>query len=221
MKQSVVLKGNAYGITLVLDASLPFRQLKEDVAAKFRESANFFKNAKMTLTFEGRSLTTEEQMELVDAISENSSIQILCVVDLDKEREALFRSKVEQAESPDYNPGQFYKGTLRGGQVLEADGSIIILGDVNPGGKVIAKGNVIVLGSLKGTAYAGISGNEHAFVAALEMEAMQIRIGDTIARCADTKKTGEKPSPKIAFVENGSIYVETICKEVLNDINLI
>ena len=221
MKQSVMIKGNAYGITVVLDPQIPFPQLKEDVSAKFRESASFFKNAKMAVSFEGRPLTDEEQMELVGVISDSSAIHVLCVVDTDREKEELFRSKVSRVESPDYNPGQFYKGTLRGGQVLEAEGSIIILGDVNPGGKVIAKGNIIVLGALKGTAYAGISGNDHAFVAALEMDAMQIRIGDVIARSDDARASARISTPKIAFVEDGNIYVETICKEVINDIKLI
>ncbi len=221
MKQSVMIKGNAYGITVVLDPQIPFPQLKEDVSAKFRESASFFKNAKMAVSFEGRPLTDEEQMELVGVISDSSAIHVLCVVDTDREKEELFRSKVSRVESPDYNPGQFYKGTLRGGQVLEAEGSIIILGDVNPGGKVIAKGNIIVLGALKGTAYAGISGNDHAFVAALEMDAMQIRIGDVIARSDDARASARTSTPKIAFVEDGNIYVETICKEVINDIKLI
>ena len=221
MKQSVMIKGNAYGITVVLDPQIPFPQLKEDVSAKFRESASFFKNAKMAVSFEGRPLTDEEQMELVGVISDSSAIHVLCVVDTDREKEELFRSKVSRVESPDYNPGQFYKGTLRGGQVLEAEGSIIILGDVNPGGKVISKGNIIVLGALKGTAYAGISGNDHAFVAALEMDAMQIRIGDVIARSDDARASARISTPKIAFVEDGNIYVETICKEVINDIKLI
>ena len=60
----------------------------------------------------------------------------------------------------------FYKGTLRSGQVFESDGSVVVLGDVNPGGKVVAKGSVIVLGSLKGNIFAGVDGNENAFVVA-------------------------------------------------------
>lgn len=219
MKQSVMIKGNTYGITVVLDPELPFSQLKEEVAAKFQESSGFFKNARMALAFEGKELDSAEQMEMVSAITANSSIQVLCVVDSDKEKEEIFRSKAEMVQSAEYNPGLFYKGTLRGGQVVESENNIVILGDVNPGGKVIAKGSIIVLGALKGNAYAGISGNEKAFVAALDMAAMQIRIGDTIARCEDGREGNEDPVPKIAFVENGSIYVETICKEVLNDIN--
>ena len=119
--------------------------------------------------------------------------------------------------------GRFYKGTLRSGQVLESETSIIILGDVNPGARVISKGNVIVLGTLKGNIYVGAAGNENAFVAALSMEPMQIRIGDVIARCSDNgpvKKKKTEDKPKIAYVEDGNIYIEPITKEVLNDINL-
>ena len=118
--------------------------------------------------------------------------------------------------------GQFYKGTLRSGQVLESESSIIILGDVNPGGKVIAKGNVVVLGSLKGNIFAGANGDEDAFVVALEMDPMQIRIGSVIARCSDsvTKAKFIKGEPKIAYVEEGNIYIEKLEKEVLSDIRV-
>ena len=85
----------------------------------------------------------------------------------------------------DLQDGRFYKGTLRSGQVLESETSIIILGDVNPGARVISKGNVVVLGAMKGNAFVGAAGNESAFVAALSMDPMQIRIGDVIARSSD------------------------------------
>jgi len=223
MKQSVMIKGSPSGLTVYLDKELPYAQLKKELAVKFKEASGFFKSARMAVCFEGRPLDSSEQIELVEIIMSNSDIRIACVVDQDTEKEAMFQSHLARmesrsAQSADENLGQFYKGTLLGGQVLETEGSVIILGDVNPGGKVIAKGNVVVLGALKGTAYAGISGNEKAFVAALDMEAMQIRIGDIIARCADGKNTSRQPVPKIAYVDNGSIYVETICKEVLNEI---
>ena len=63
--------------------------------------------------------------------------------------------------------------------------SIIIIGDVKAGAKVVSKGNVIILGSLKGNVYAGSSGNTNAFVVALDMDPVQIRIADTIARSSD------------------------------------
>ena len=66
--------------------------------------------------------------------------------------------------------GQFYRGTLRSGQKIEVDGSIVVLGDINPGAQIIAGGNVVVLGCLKGNVYAGYPEDRSAFVASLMME---------------------------------------------------
>ena len=76
--------------------------------------------------------------------------------------------------------------------MLETESSVVILGDVNPGGKVVACGNVIVLGSLKGNIFAGASGNENAFVVALDMDPMQIKIADIIARSSDSSPVRKK-----------------------------
>ena len=104
---------------------------------------------------------------------------------------------------------------------MEAESSLIILGDVNPGATVYSAGNVVILGTLAGSVYAGGSGTESAFVAALDMHPMQIRIGDVIARGADKRSKKEKPEPKIAFVEDGNIYIEKISREVINDLPLL
>jgi septum site-determining protein MinC len=138
-------------------------------------------------------------------------------------REKYFKKAVEEKlEELSSQTGQFYKGTLRSGQMLESESSIIILGDVNPGAKVIAKGNVIILGSLKGNVYAGANGNEDAFVVALEMAPIQIRIGDTIARSNNSTGKPEKigQGTMIAFVDDNNIYIEKLDKGTLDDIRL-
>ncbi|MDO4261486.1 MAG: septum site-determining protein MinC [Eubacteriales bacterium] len=222
-QQTVVMKSNKYGITLFLDRELPFQELLGQIAEKFRASAKFFGDAQMALAFEGRKLTQEEQMEAVRAIEENSSVEILCIMEQDALKESYMKQALEERQQESSNSdGRFYKGTLRSGQVLEAGTSIIILGDVNPGATVVSKGNVVVLGSLKGTIHAGAAGNERAFVAALNMNPMQIRIADAIARCAD-RPAGDKSAqtgPMIAYTEDGNIYMESITKEVINDIRI-
>lgn len=216
MKNSVIIKGNKYGITVILDPDLPFAELKEAVAAKFRESTKFFGNAQMAASFEGRKLTKEEEKELLDVIAENSDFRIICVIDPDQEKEELFKKSLNaRLNELSTQNGLFYKGTLRSGQVLEAENSIVVLGDVNPGAKVISKGNVIVLGALKGTIFAGASGNESAFVAALEMTPMQIRIGDIVARSEDSKSKKVEKEAKIAFVEEGYIYMEPLNRNAI------
>ena len=215
---NVVIKGNKYGIILILNDQIPFEQLKEEIIQKFKDSANFFGSARMALSIEGRKLSTSEENELLDIINSNTSLSIICIMDNDKEREESFRKLVEPAPEPVTDTvgqsGQFYKGTLRSGQVLECQTSVVILGNVNNGAKIISTGNIIVLGALKGTAYAGVAGNPNAFVVALEMDPIQIRINDIIARSEDKKKNVEKTA-KIAYISEESICIDTITKDII------
>ena len=118
----------------------------------------------------------------------------------------------------DASTGQFYKGHLRSGQVLEFEQSVIVIGDVNPGASIISKGNIIILGSLRGTAFAGAAGKKNSFIVAMDMQPMQLRIADVFARASDNSK--EEAAPRIAFVEDENIYIEPLTKSVLNDITL-
>lgn len=118
------------------------------------------------------------------------------------------------------DPGLFYKGNLRSGQVLESDKSIILLGDIKPGANVISKGNVIVLGSLRGNVFAGADGNKDAFVVALDMQPVQVRIDDFIARSPDEPEKVKDKQAKIAFLEGENIYIEPVSREVFNDIRV-
>lgn len=221
MSNSVIIKGTKSGIIVVLDSKTDYEQLKLDVASKFKESAKFLGNASMALSFEGRELTNDEERELLNIINENSDLHIVCIVDTNKEKEEMFsRSLNERLMELQSNTGQFYKGNLRSGQVLEVESSIIVIGDINNGAKVVSKGNIVILGSLKGNAFAGASGNSKAFVVALDMEPVQIRIADTIARAPDKKSKEVKKEAKIAFVDEGNIYIETLNKSVLGDIQL-
>lgn len=237
MEQPVVIKSNRYGLTVCLEENPEFDVLRKLVADKFSESKKFFKGAELAIAFEGRTLSEEEQIILVQEIMEHGGIKVPCIVDVDAAKEAVMRQAVEHtkaaaaAETEGSSDGKFYKGTLRSGQVLESETSIIVLGDVNPGATVVSKGNVIVLGSLKGSIYVGAGGNENTFVAALSMDPMQIRIADHIARNSDDSDKKEKKKllkkkerldeePMIAYVEAGNIYIEPITKEVLADINI-
>ena len=223
MNNSVVIKGNKYGIVVVMDDTVPFDELKENLLDKFKSAAKFFDKANMAVSFEGRKLSPKEERECLDIISENSDLNIVCVIDNDELREKYFKKAVEdKLEELSSHTGQFYKGTLRSGQMLESDSSLIILGDVNPGAKVIAKGNVIILGALKGNVYAGAGGNEDSFVVALFMAPIQIRIGDTIARSNDSARKNKMLSKDamISFVEDGNIYIDKLDKDTLGDIRL-
>ena len=95
---------------------------------------------------------------------------------------------------------------MRSGQKLEADGSLVILGDVNSGAEVMASDNIVVLGALRGLAHAGAKGNKQAIIAAGLLDTVQIRIAN-IVREIDRD---EEPMHKQAYVSviDGKIEIE-------------
>ena len=221
---SVIIKCNKYGLIVILDENLPFQELIKDVEDKFKESAKFFKNAKMAMTIRGRSLTQAEEKQVVETIVDSCGLHILCIIVEDRKEELLFHQAVDKAmEEKDAEDGWFYRGTLRAGQVLESEHSIVIIGDVNPGANVTSKGNIVVLGSLRGIAYAGATGDRNCFVAALVMKPIQVKIADKMARSAITKRVDNaeyKLDPKIAYVKEDHIYVKPISQEILGELSV-
>ena len=89
--QPVIIKSNKYGLIVILDAELSMEKLKEEVAEKFRSSAKFFGEAQMAVCFQGRGLSLEEEMELVETISGNCQIRIVSIIDENEEQRLLIR----------------------------------------------------------------------------------------------------------------------------------
>lgn len=235
-KDAVVIKRFQNGIRLYLDAEMEFEELKAEVAEKFCRSASFFQDASVAVSFEGRPLTPEQETDLVEAISENSSLEVTCLIGKEEEDGALYARAVEAAFrrfADRENTGRFYRGTLKRGQILESSGSIIIVGDVNPGACVISSGNVVVLGALRGTAMSGGDGRAGSFIAALEMTPQKLKIGDFKYLTQEKEETGllgpllsrirllpdgdghgpsdgAKIQPQVAYVEQDRIICKTI-----------
>ncbi|MCD7906904.1 MAG: septum site-determining protein MinC [Clostridium sp.] len=217
MRNAVVIKSSKADMTVILDDSLPFDELLAAIGTKFRESARFWGSVQMTLTLEGRALTPEEEFLIVDTITRNSQVEILCLLDTDAERiercEKALNDKLMELNS---QTGQFYRGSLRKGDSLESEASIVVIGDVDHGARIIAKGNIIVLGELKGTAAAGMAGNRDAVVVALEMAPTQIRISGATSRFNEKNKRLGR-GPMIASVEMDEVLIRPIKKTFLNN----
>lgn len=224
VKNSCIIKSFPNGIVLHLDPDEEFTGLLIDIAEKFSESRAFFKNAKMALSIKGRNLTEEEELRIVEVITQNSDLQIMCLLGEDEETDQSFYRAIGQAESLNGDDGsgngQFYRGTLKNGQVLETEASIVIIGDVYPGSAVISTRDIIVLGGLFGEAYAGASGNSGHFIAALEMSPQKLKIGDYEYKSRERSKWSIKPKihPQIALVRNGRIETDPITKELLGEL---
>ena len=183
MDRLVTVKGNRYGMEIYMDSEVSFDILMKSMEEKFRNSAKFFQGAQMAVRFLGRRLTYMEEQAVLDLISETTGIDVVCIIDGDPTSETAYKSVVERTLSNiRKRDGQFYKGTLGKKQVVESDTSIVILGDVELGAKVISKGSVVIVGSLHGFVLAGASGDRRAFVAALSMQPQQLKIADIEAR---------------------------------------
>ncbi|MCL2718263.1 MAG: septum site-determining protein MinC [Lachnospiraceae bacterium] len=223
MKSSVVIKSFQNGISLHLDDELSFEELLGEISLKFRESAGFFKNAKMALSFEGRELSEEEEKIVAETITASSDINIVCLVGKDNNTNQNYLKALQMFNHDNGNEGQFYRGTLKKGQVLETESSIVIIGDVNPGATIISIRDIIILGGLYGEAYAGADGSDGHFVVALEMSPEKLTIGDFKYRAKDKSSRWSiklKIQPKIAYVKTETIVIEPITKELLSGIPL-
>ncbi|MDK2821007.1 MAG: septum site-determining protein MinC [Clostridia bacterium] len=97
--------------------------------------------------------------------------------------------------------------TVRSGQRFKYPGNVVVMGDVHPGGEVIATGHVIVMGTLRGVVHAGAEGNDKAIVLAFRLQPTQLRIAGYITRAPDEgdKSLGE---PEIACVHNEVVIIE-------------
>lgn len=224
MKNPVIIKSFQNGLSIYLDEEMPFAELLNEIAFKFKESAHFFKDASMVISFEGRSLSDQEERQLVNTITANSALNVMCIMGKNEETNKNFvkaLQKVSYHQQALENAGQFYKGTLKDGQVLETENSLIVLGDVYPGASIISNKDIVVLGGLYGQAYAGGNGEEGHFVVALEMSPEKLKIGDFKYKTSEKQsKWSIKPKiqPKIAYVEDARVIIEPITKELLNDL---
>ena len=173
MNQPVLLKGNSLGLTMVLDPGMKFDQLIKAIEDKFVQAKDFFNGqTQIALKIEGRKLDVKELQNVLQVIAEKTTLTIAYVIEDDKIMETSFKDVLKKIQEREQKrsqsmvderrkgDGQFYRGTLRSGQSLESDASVVVVGDVNPGASVCAKGNVVVLGCAKGYLSAGCDGDD-------------------------------------------------------------
>jgi septum site-determining protein MinC len=108
------------------------------------------------------------------------------------------------ALAPDVPATLYHHGTLRGGQTLQQLGTIVVVGDVNPGAELVATGDILVFGALRGTAHAGAQGDASARVYAIELAPTQLRIATCIATGDEARRSRE---PEVAFIRSDRIAI--------------
>ena len=214
MSNHVIIKGKNDRLVIALDPDVSFLDICDILKTKILEARNFIGNSRMAIEFSGRTLTNEEENILIGIITDNSNIVISYIFSKREDSD-------EEIDLEHLNPlieegkTHFYRGTLRSGSKIESDGNIVVLGDVNPSSIIKARGNVIVLGHLNGTVYAGLGGDDRAFIGAVHFNPIQLTIGmrtitDIQNEILDSTRVNRKDKFKVARIRNQEIVVEEL-----------
>ena len=214
MSNHVIIKGKNDRLVIALNPDIDFLDICDILKTKILEAKNFIGNSRMAIEFSGRALTNEEENKLIGIITENSNIVISYIFSKRTDSE-------EEMDLENINPlieegkTHFFRGTLRSGSKIESDGNVVVLGDVNPSSIIKARGNVIVLGHLNGTVYAGLGGDDRAFIAAIYFNPIQLTIGmktitDIQDEILDSSRVNKKSRFKVARIRNQEIVVEEL-----------
>ncbi|MEH2390747.1 MAG: septum site-determining protein MinC [Nostoc sp.] len=143
------------------------------------------------------SVSTSRRQTAIAAVTSGYSVeQLQPVTSLISESKA---TATPQADA------LYLETTVRSGVEIRHPGTVIILGDVNPGGIVIADGDIIIWGRLRGIAHAGAGGNRECLIMALQMEPTQLRIADAVARAPE--KLPMQFSPEVAHIVSQGIRI--------------
>lgn len=218
MRPKVQFKGIREGLLVTLsDGEWPDVELA--LIEQLETQADFLRGAKLILNVENHVIHAAALGKLRDQLSDRG-ISLWAVLTnsptTEKNAQALgmatriYQGPVEQTSKPKEKSAEgdeaiLINRTLRSGARINFDGHIIVIGDVNPGAELIAGGNVIVWGKLRGMVHAGAHGNAGAVVCALGLLPTQLRIGDKIA--VSPNDSGEI-RPEMAFVRDDKVVAE-------------
>ena len=214
MSNHVIIKGKNDRLVIALNSDIDFLDICDILKTKILEAKSFIGNSRMAIEFSGRTLTNEEENILIGIITDNSNIVISYIfskrADSDEEIDLEHLNPlIEEGKT------HFFRGTLRSGSKIESDGNVVVLGDVNPSSIIKARGNVIVLGHLNGTVYAGLGGDDRAFIGAIYFNPIQLTIGmktitDIQDEILDSSRVNKKSRFKVACIRNQEIVVEEL-----------
>ena len=180
-------------ILIKINENAEQKEIIDSLKKKLPELKKFYKEEKNAIKVTGKILKNKEIDEIQNLIKEKIDVEI----DFDMPK-SLGLSSITKAYDREIavSETKFHKGSLRSGQKLEADGSLVILGDVNSGAEVVASDNIVVLGALRGLAHAGAKGNKQAVVAAGLFDAVQIRIANIVKEIV----RDDEPMHKQAYI---------------------
>lgn len=201
--QSITIKGTKEGLHFRFRPDITFDSIVKELDQKLNQ--NGFLQGPLThvhLHLGDLYLTPRQKEKLVKLIENSGSLLVKNIYsDVITMEEANERVRISVP--------RIEVNTIRSGEVIESDQDILVLGDLNPGGWIISRGNIYVMGALKGYAHAGVNGNDNAIIAAAVMEPMQLRIANHILTSFPDHEIEDKVM-KFAYVDEDNITLAKI-----------
>ena len=204
MRENIIFKGVNGELQLILNESADFSTIVEQLKNKLESAAEFFSSG-MIINLPGK-LTASQRNLIVEVLHEHGldCKQAPAQPEVDKITDVTHLSDRDNYEIT----AVVVNKTLRSGQKVVHDGSVIVFGDVNPGAQVIAGQDIIILGSCRGMAHAGAKGNEKATITANKIVATQLRIAGIIARSPDDQD--KSVYVQTARIKDGAVIIEPV-----------
>ncbi len=216
----VQIKGLRDGLLASLDDA-SWEEQRAALLAQVDDNPAFFHGARLALEVASQILHVNELVELRDQLSERNiflwavigesptteqTAQLLGLATrISKPRpEEIRQVRVEDLGE---ETALLLNRTLRSGTRVEFSRHVIVLGDVNPGAEIVAEGNVLVWGKLRGAVHAGSNGDITAVVCALDLLPTRLQIaGETTTLSLDPQRTSNPETARIN--EHGKLQFE-------------
>jgi septum site-determining protein MinC len=219
MRPKVEIKGLRDGLLVTLGEGA-WDEVRSALLEQIQQKADFFRGARLALDVGNQILHAVELGQLRDLLSEKGitlwavlsnsptteqtaqTLGLATRLSKPKPQERLVRTPEMTLEG---DPAILVRRTLRSGYRLQHAGHVVVIGDVNPGAEIIASGDVMVWGRLRGMVQAGAEGDADAVICALDLSPMQLRIAGQIVITPQRKG---KPQPEMARLVDGHVVAE-------------
>ena len=218
----IAIKGTRNGLLLTLEPGTSFSDLLNALADRISEAPSFFRGASLSVDTSHRSLQSSERSQLEDLLAHyhmsvapieperrRGTHTTITLPSPDPSGEGAVTKDIEQAQRDgrDTEDTLFLRRTVRSGQAIHHHSNVVVLGDVNPGAEIVAGGDIIVWGVLRGMVHAGYPENDTSLVCALQLTPVQLRIAHLLSRPPEGFEA--QPRPEVAAIKQGQIVVET------------
>lgn len=219
---NIAIKGTRNGLLLTMEPETPFSDLLGALASRLAEAPAFFRGASLSVDTSRRKLLVSERHQLEDLLSH----YYMSVASLEQSRTIrkemtaplhleetppldipVLKETQDVRDPRESSDTLFLHRTVRSGQAIHHVSNVVVLGDVNPGAEIVAGGDIIVWGVLRGMVHAGYPDNANALVCSLLLSPVQLRIAHLLSRPPEGFEA--QPRPEIASIKNGQIVVET------------